>query len=92
MLPRERFDYSAIIDRPALKLPGDARIVVWTIVNVEEWDIANPIPRGVLSAPTGTSVLPDIANWSWHEYGMRVGVLAHESSSRPCRDQGHDRD
>ena len=73
MLPHERFDYSAIIDRPALKLPGDARIVVWTIVNVEEWDIANPIPRGVLSPPAGVSVTPDIANWAWHEYGMRVG-------------------
>jgi allantoinase len=73
MLPRERFDYSAIIDRPKLKLPGDARVVVWTIVNVEEWDIANAIPRGVLPAPAGASVLPDVANWSWHEYGMRVG-------------------
>jgi hypothetical protein len=27
MLPRERCDYSAIVDRPPLKLPGGARIV-----------------------------------------------------------------
>ena len=25
MLPRDRCDYSAIVDRPPLKLPGDAR-------------------------------------------------------------------
>jgi hypothetical protein len=24
-------------------------------------------------AATGTTVVPDVANWSWHEYGMRVG-------------------
>ena len=33
------FPYSAIVDRPVMKLPGDARIIVWTIVNLEEWEI-----------------------------------------------------
>jgi len=28
----------------------------------------------VLPAPTGEVLLPDVPNWSWHEYGMRVGV------------------
>src|SRR6202162_1282963 len=74
MIPRERSDYSAIVDRPALKLPGDARIVVWTIVNLEVWDISKPMARQVLPAPTGVPLLPDVPNWSWHEYGMRVGV------------------
>ena len=73
-IPRERCDYSAIVDRPPLKLPGGARIVVWTIVNLEVWDIAKPMARQVLPAPTGQPLLPDVPNWSWHEYGMRVGV------------------
>ena len=30
--------------------------------------------RQVLPAPTGQVLLPDVPNWSWHEYGMRVGV------------------
>ena len=30
--------------------------------------------RQVIPAPTGAVLLPDVANWSWHEYGMRVGV------------------
>lgn len=72
--PHERVPYSAIIDRPALKLPDGARMVVWTIVNVEQWDIRRPMPRTVLPPPMGAPLLPDIANWTWHEYGMRVGV------------------
>ena len=35
--------------------------------------IERPMPRQVLPAPTKAPVLPDLANWAWHEYGMRVG-------------------
>ena len=72
-IPRERLPYSAIVDRPKRKLPGGARVVVWPIVNVEDWDIGRAMPRVVIPAPTNLAVLPDIANWGWHEYGMRVG-------------------
>src|SRR5258706_1681553 len=72
--PRGRCRLSAIVDRPALKLPGGARIVIWAIVNLEVWDIGKPMARQVLPAPTGIPLLPDVPNWSWHEYGMRVGV------------------
>jgi peptidoglycan/xylan/chitin deacetylase (PgdA/CDA1 family) len=30
--------------------------------------------RQVLPPPTGLTQIPDVPNWSWHEYGMRVGV------------------
>ena len=72
-IPRERVPYSAIVDRPPLKLPGGARMVVWTIVNVEDWGIERPMPRMVLPPPMGQPLLPDLPNWAWHEYGMRVG-------------------
>jgi peptidoglycan/xylan/chitin deacetylase (PgdA/CDA1 family) len=72
-LPRERFDYSAIADRPRLRLPRGARLAVWTIVNVEEWDIQGPMPRTVLPPPAGGGGIPDVPNWAWHDYGMRVG-------------------
>jgi len=74
MLPGQRNDFSAIVDRPPLKLPNGARIVVWTIVNFEVWDISRPMARQVIPAPTGQALLPDVPNWSWHEYGMRVGA------------------
>ena len=74
MIPSQRQTFSAIVDRPPLKLPNDGRIIVWTIVNLEVWDIARPMARQVIPAPTGQVLLPDVPNWSWHEYGMRVGV------------------
>jgi peptidoglycan/xylan/chitin deacetylase (PgdA/CDA1 family) len=46
---------------------------VWTIVNVENWSPLGPMPRTVLPPPMGNPLLPDVPNWAWHEYGMRVG-------------------
>ena len=73
MLPTERLAYSPIVARAPLRLPGDARLAVWVIVNVEEWDIHQPMPRTVLTPPAGGTPSPDIPNWAWHEYGNRVG-------------------
>ena len=73
MLPNDRLDYSAIPARGPLKLPKGARMVVWTITNVEEWDPTQTMPRTVLTPPAGGSPMPDIPNWCWHEYGNRVG-------------------
>ena len=73
MIPSKRLRYSAIVDRPPLKLPDNARVVVWPVVNVEVWDIARPMPRQVLPPPTGATLLPDVPHWGWHEYGNRVG-------------------
>jgi len=71
--PEARLDYLASIDRPKLALPDGGRVAVFLVVNVERWDIARAMPRQVLTAPQGASVLPDLPNWAWHEYGMRVG-------------------
>src|SRR5687767_15543091 len=73
MLPNERIAYSPVTNRPPLRLPGGARLVVWVIVNVEEWNPHEPMPRTVLTPPAGGSPMPDIPNWAWHEYGNRVG-------------------
>ena len=82
-LPHERFDYSAIVDRKPWKLPKGARIAVWTIVNIEEWDFEKPMARQYLTAPQGVSTVPDVPNWAWHEYGMRVGFWRlHEALTK----------
>jgi allantoinase len=73
MLPTERLQYSAIATRPKLILPEEARLAVWVIVNVEEWDPKEPMPRTVITPPAGGAPMPDIPNWAWHEYGNRVG-------------------
>ena len=70
-----RADYVPIVDRKPLKLPRGARVAVWTIVNIEEWDINQPMARTYLPPPGGgTPHVPDVPNYSWFEYGLRVGV------------------
>lgn len=73
MLPTERIAYSAITERPRLTLPDGKRMAVWIIVNVEEWNPKETMPRTVLTPPAGGAPMPDIPNWAWHEYGNRVG-------------------
>jgi hypothetical protein len=73
VIPASRIDYQASIDRPRLALPDGKRVAVFIVVNVERWDIERPMPRQVLTAPQGAAVGPDLPNWAWHEYGMRVG-------------------
>lgn len=69
----EYVEYSPIIDRKPFKLPNKARVAVWVIVNVEKWDINKPMPRTIAPAPAGASVIPDVPNYGWYDYGLRVG-------------------
>jgi allantoinase len=73
MHPRERLDYSPIDRRPPLRFPEGIRLVVWPLLALEEWDLSRPMARMVISPPQGQPQVPDLPNWSWHEYGMRVG-------------------
>lgn len=71
-LPRERIAYSSPFTRPPLRLDG-ARMIVWSVINIEEWEITRPMPRQLTAAPMGQTSIPDMPNWTWYEYGMRVG-------------------
>ena len=74
MTPAERIEFSPITERPKLELPDGGRMILWPLLALEVWDINRGMPRMVLSPPQGQPLVPDIPNWSWHEYGMRVGV------------------
>ena len=83
--PARTRTYSAIVDRPPLKLPDGARLVVWTIVNLEFWDISRPMARQVLPAPTGQVLLPDVPNWALariRDAGRRVALLRAVRAAR----------
>jgi peptidoglycan/xylan/chitin deacetylase (PgdA/CDA1 family) len=73
MIPRERLEFSPIEHRPPLALPDGARLVLWPVLALEEWDIGRAMARTVIPPPQGQPMLPDVPNWTWHEYGMRVG-------------------
>lgn len=74
------YTYSAIPDRAPLRWPDDARIAVIFTINIEHWDMTHdsdvPLYAGGPSAVPyelpGT--VPDYANFSWREYGQRVGI------------------
>ena len=70
---RERLHHQPIINRPKLLLKNNKKIILWVIVNLEVWDPDLPQPRNILPPPMNAPMLPDLPNWSWHEYGMRVG-------------------
>ncbi|MEO7403091.1 MAG: polysaccharide deacetylase family protein [Burkholderiales bacterium] len=72
MLPRDRLEFTPMEGRRPLKLDG-ARFILWPVLALEDWDIARPMARTVIPPPQGQPMLPDVPNWSWHEYGMRVG-------------------
>ena len=70
---RDRLHHQPIINRPKLLLKNNKKIILWVIVNLEVWDPDIPQPRNILPPPMNAPMLPDLPNWSWHEYGMRVG-------------------
>ena len=82
MQPRERLRYSPITKRAPLRFPAGVRLVVWPVLAREEWDTSRPMARMVISPPQGQPQLPDLPNWSWHEYGMRVGFWRLEKMLR----------
>ena len=73
MKPGERVDYTSIDKRPKLSLPNSGKIIIWPILALEVWNIERAMARMVISPPQGQPMTPDHPNWSWHEYGMRVG-------------------
>jgi peptidoglycan/xylan/chitin deacetylase (PgdA/CDA1 family) len=67
----DRFPYSAIVDRPRLTWPNGARVALWVIPNIEHFLFdrpSTPITHATLS------LVPDVLNYSWRDYGVRVGV------------------
>jgi peptidoglycan/xylan/chitin deacetylase (PgdA/CDA1 family) len=67
-------EYIPLQERVPLHLPDGARLAVWVVVNVEVWDFQAPLPRTLLPYPQGAPVVPDVANYGWFDYGLRVGI------------------
>jgi allantoinase len=65
-----RFDYSAIVDRPPLRWPNGARVALWVIPNIEHFLFDRPSTR----IEHMRQVNPDVLNYSWRDYGVRVGI------------------
>ncbi|MDJ0926647.1 MAG: polysaccharide deacetylase family protein [Gammaproteobacteria bacterium] len=66
-----RYDYSPIIDREPLRLPDGSRVAVWVVPNIEHFHFDRP---GTAIAPVTANLSPDVLNYGWRDFGVRVGV------------------
>jgi len=69
-----RIPYRMSSERPALAPLDGKPLMVHLVVNVEQWQFDQGMPRKIITAPHGLEQVPDIPNFSWAEYGMRCGM------------------
>ena len=68
--PDGRFEYSAIHKRPLYRWPGGAGLAVYLGFNMEHFAFGEGMGANI--GPS--SPQPDVLNYSWREYGNRVGA------------------
>lgn len=75
-----KYPYSAITQRGPLRWPNGAQVALIVTINLEHWDMMKDTdaPYYAGGPPILPSTLPgnvaDFPNFSWREYGQRVGV------------------
>jgi peptidoglycan/xylan/chitin deacetylase (PgdA/CDA1 family) len=69
-----RIPYRLSSDGPKLPSLKGKRILVHLVVNVENWQFDQPMPRTIITPPHGKETVPDVPNFSWADYGMRAGM------------------
>jgi allantoinase len=74
MTTNPRVPFRMIDDRPPLPGPGGRNLIIQVVVNVENWRFDQPMPRKLITAPHGADSVPDVPNFAWAEYGMRIGM------------------
>ena len=74
------YDFVPIAHRKPLKWPNGARLALIVTLNMEYWDLVKDTEEPYYAG--GPPVLPDplpgnvadFHNFSWREYGQRVGI------------------
>lgn len=65
-----RYDYSPIVERADYDWPDGKRLAVYFALNIEHFSFG----EGLGHTPTNPGVQPDVRNYSWRDYGLRVGI------------------
>ena len=66
-----RYSYSAIVNRPDYSWPNGSKLAVYIGLNLEHFAFGTGL--GAQLVP-GRGIGPDVLNYSWRDYGNRVGV------------------
>lgn len=75
-----KYPYSAITERGPLKWPNEAKVALMVSLNLEHWDMVKDTDQPYYAG--GPAILPntlpgnvpDFPNFTWREYGQRVGI------------------
>src|SRR5882724_9665728 len=65
-----RYDYSGITNRPVYDWPGGKRLALYIGLNLEHFAFGEGL--GATLVPPFAE--PDVLNYSWRDYGNRVGA------------------
>ncbi len=75
-----QYDYVPLPQRKPLRWPGGAKVALMMTINLETWDLVKDTDQpyyagGPALLPNALAGrIPDYPNYSWREYGQRVGV------------------
>lgn len=61
------FPYRTARDLLEFRWPGDARLAIWVIPNIEFFPLDEPVPGG--------RAVPDLNAWAKRDYGNRIGAF-----------------
>jgi len=65
-----RYDYSPIDERAGYFWPDGKRLAVYLALNIERFSFG----EGLGHTPTALGPEPDVRNFAWRDYGLRVGI------------------
>ena len=65
-----RYDYSPIDERADYSWPDGKRLAVYLALNIERFSFG----EGLGHTPTALGPEPDVRNFAWRDYGLRVGI------------------
>ena len=65
-----RYSYSPITERRDFVWPGGKRLALYIALNVEHFSFG----EGLGHTPTILGPQPDVRNFGWRDYGLRVGI------------------
>lgn len=65
-----RYEYSPISERPDYNWPEGKRIAIYFALNIEHFSFG----EGLGHTPTNPGTQPDVRNFAWRDYGLRVGI------------------
>ena len=65
-----RYDYSPITERADYDWPDGKRLAFYIGLNIEHFSFG----EGLGHTPTNPGVQPDVRNFAWRDYGLRVGI------------------